>query len=81
MSTLGRTLHEKYGPVVRVGPNEVWFNSRDAFKAIYSKPEFNTRIRVSELTMMAGAGSGFEKSDFYRECANVTLEEPSTYLI
>ena len=33
---LGKTLHERYGPVVRVGPNEVWFNSGEAFKAIYS---------------------------------------------
>ena len=46
MFTLGRTLHKAYGPVVRVGPNEVWFNSGDAFKAIYSKPEINPRIRV-----------------------------------
>jgi len=34
---LGKTLHRKYGPVVRVGPNEVWFDSRDAFKIIYSE--------------------------------------------
>lgn len=32
---LGRTLHDQYGPVVRVAPNEVWFNSKDAFKSIY----------------------------------------------
>jgi hypothetical protein len=36
MLELGKTLHEKYGPVVRVGPNEVWFDSKDAFGAIYS---------------------------------------------
>ncbi len=35
---LGTTLHQIYGPVVRVGPNEVWFNSKDAFKSIYSEP-------------------------------------------
>lgn len=33
---LGKTLHKKYGHVVRVGPNEVWFNSGEAFKNIYS---------------------------------------------
>lgn len=33
---LGQTLHKIYGPAVRVGPNEVWFNSREAFKKIYS---------------------------------------------
>jgi hypothetical protein len=35
VAQLAKTLHEKYGPVVRVGPNEVWFNSKAAFKAIY----------------------------------------------
>lgn len=37
MLHLGTTLHHKYGPVVRVSPNEVWFNSKDAFRLIYSQ--------------------------------------------
>ncbi|KAF4966245.1 hypothetical protein FSARC_6044 [Fusarium sarcochroum] len=36
MAHLGKTLHRRYGPVVRVGPNEVWFDSKEAFQAIYS---------------------------------------------
>lgn len=40
-------LHLKYGPVVRIGPNEVHFNSLSALRTIY------------------GAGSGFERTDFY----------------
>lgn len=36
MLHLGKTLHHRYGPVVRVGPNELWFVTRDAFKMIYS---------------------------------------------
>lgn len=40
-------LHKQYGPVVRIGPNEVSFNSTSALRAIY------------------GAGSGFERTDFY----------------
>ncbi|ROV90642.1 hypothetical protein VMCG_10017 [Cytospora schulzeri] len=36
MLRLGKTLHKQYGPVVRVGPNEVWFNTKDAFRLIYS---------------------------------------------
>ncbi|KAK0766295.1 hypothetical protein N5P37_000016 [Trichoderma harzianum] len=36
MFELGRTLHQKYGEVVRVGPNELWFNSPEAFDKIYS---------------------------------------------
>lgn len=41
-------LHNKYGPVVRVGPDEVSFNSTSALRVIY------------------GAGSGFERTDFYK---------------
>lgn len=41
-------LHAQYGPVVRIGPNDVAFNSLTALKTIY------------------GAGSGFERSPFYR---------------
>ncbi|KAK5996914.1 Cytochrome P450 monooxygenase sdnT [Cladobotryum mycophilum] len=33
---LGRKLHQKYGEVVRVGPNELWFNSKEAFDTIYN---------------------------------------------
>jgi hypothetical protein len=36
MAHLGKTLHSRYGPVVRVGPNEVWFDTKEAFQAIYS---------------------------------------------
>ncbi|KAF7554635.1 hypothetical protein G7Z17_g2810 [Cylindrodendrum hubeiense] len=36
MAHLGRTLHRQYGPIVRVGPNEVWFDTKQAFQAIYS---------------------------------------------
>ncbi|KAK2040622.1 cytochrome P450 [Colletotrichum somersetense] len=35
MLKMGKTLHKRYGPAVRVGPNEVWFDSADAFKHIY----------------------------------------------
>ncbi|KAL7823123.1 cytochrome P450 [Trichoderma gracile] len=36
MFDLGRRLHREYGPLVRVGPNELWFNSTEAFDKIYS---------------------------------------------
>ncbi|KAG8165682.1 hypothetical protein KVR01_004234 [Diaporthe batatas] len=36
MLQLGKTLHARYGPAVRVGPNEVWFDTKDAFRLIYS---------------------------------------------
>ena len=37
MLTLGKTLHRVYGSAVRVGPNEVWFDSAEAFRAIYGR--------------------------------------------
>lgn len=37
MLHLGKTLHKRYGPVVRIGPNELWFADRDAYKLIYSE--------------------------------------------
>ncbi|KAJ4370420.1 hypothetical protein N0V83_004938 [Neocucurbitaria cava] len=41
-------LHQQYGPVVRIGPNEIHCNSLTALRTIY------------------GAGSGFERTAFYR---------------
>lgn len=35
-ATLGKWLHRRYGPAVRVGPNEVWFDSKEAYDIIYS---------------------------------------------
>jgi hypothetical protein len=32
---MGQTMHKKYGPIVRVGPNEIWVCSKEGFKAIY----------------------------------------------
>jgi hypothetical protein len=37
MLELGRRLHREYGRAVRVGPDEVWFDSVEAFKAIYGE--------------------------------------------
>lgn len=36
MLRVSKQLHRQYGPVVRVGPNEVWFDSKEAFVKIYS---------------------------------------------
>jgi len=33
--TMTKALHRRYGPAVRIGPNEVWFDSQEAFRAIY----------------------------------------------
>ncbi|KAK7715838.1 hypothetical protein SLS63_011253 [Diaporthe eres] len=51
MLQLGKTLHTNYGPAVRVGPNEVWFNTKDAFRLIYMatellKPKLDTRLGI-----------------------------------
>ena len=47
-TTKTHKLHLEYGPAVRVGPNEVSFNSLSALRTIY------------------GAGSNFERTEFYR---------------
>lgn len=35
MAQLGLEMHRKYGDIVRVGPNELWFNTTEAFDQIY----------------------------------------------
>lgn len=45
MLGLGKTLHVRYGPIVRVGPNEVWFDSPDAFRSIYGQSSYRNRGR------------------------------------
>lgn len=42
-------LHKSFGPVVRLGPNEVSFTSLEALKEIYQ----------------SGGGSGYDKTEFY----------------
>lgn len=36
-AALAKRLHQLYGPVVRVGPEEVWFNTKEAYDLIYSE--------------------------------------------
>lgn len=60
---LGKTLHETYGPVVRIGPNEVCFNSADAFREIY---RMNLPSQICPKLTSPGPGNVYEKSDFYR---------------
>lgn len=70
MLHLGKTLHKQYGPVVRVGPNEVWFNTKDAFRLIYSKATdllLPKSIKFSPAYPSSGPTAGYEKSYFYRE--------------
>ncbi|GAB0136753.1 hypothetical protein EsDP_00005044 [Epichloe bromicola] len=69
MAKLGLELHKKYGDVVRVGPNEVWFNTPEAFDQIYCT-QTGARAFVDEKEAdmgrdFPGTGKGFEKSDFY----------------
>ncbi|KAI2464794.1 cytochrome P450 [Annulohypoxylon bovei var. microspora] len=40
MMVLCRDLHKKYGPVVRISPNEVSFDSKEAYQAIYTGSQF-----------------------------------------
>jgi hypothetical protein len=72
--SLGKTLHQKYGPAVRVGPNEVWFDSPEAYKAIYSEPDTRRWGWDGWMLIFSGAGSGFHKSDFYSESDRSSAE-------
>ncbi|KAI1078124.1 cytochrome P450 [Whalleya microplaca] len=40
MLVLGKDLHKRYGPAVRIGPNEVSFDSNEAFQAIYTGSQY-----------------------------------------
>lgn len=73
MAKLGLEMHKKYGDVVRVGPNEVWFNTPEAFDQIYcTHTGARAFVDDNEADMgrdFPGTGKGFEKSDFYRKFA------------
>ncbi|ATY60716.1 Cytochrome P450 [Cordyceps militaris] len=36
-AAMAKKLHRRYGPVVRVGPTEVWFDTKEAFDQIYNR--------------------------------------------
>ncbi|MCJ1248451.1 hypothetical protein MMC30_005669 [Trapelia coarctata] len=44
-------LHEKYGPVVRIGPNSLLFSDTPAFESIYG---FNKGVEKGEYYVMTG---------------------------
>jgi hypothetical protein len=49
---LTQMLHEKYGPIVRVTPNMVWFNTEDGFKEVYSeafRPDCRNWVKLTIL--------------------------------
>ena len=57
-----KTLHEwhqKYGPIVRVGPNEVSFTSPTAIKQIYQDPMLEKDTRLYGLFKHFGVDSSF----------------------
>lgn len=46
-AAMAKQLHRQYGPAVRVGPKEVWFNTKEAYDQIYSKCYLElTNLRV-----------------------------------
>ncbi|OCK83723.1 benzoate 4-monooxygenase cytochrome P450 [Lepidopterella palustris CBS 459.81] len=49
--------HEKYGPIVRIGPNTLSFNTETALNAIYGSKKVNVRKTGMYITMDAGAGA------------------------
>ncbi|KAI7927357.1 hypothetical protein M0657_003002 [Pyricularia oryzae] len=50
MLQVGKILHRQYGPIVRVGPNEVWLDSEEGFRQVYistalQKPKVDWRLQ------------------------------------
>ncbi|KAJ3485455.1 hypothetical protein NLG97_g6811 [Lecanicillium saksenae] len=50
-AAMARKLHRIYGPVVRVGPKEVWFDTKEAFDSIYmatalARPRIDWRLNA-----------------------------------
>ncbi|OTB09662.1 hypothetical protein M426DRAFT_316197 [Hypoxylon sp. CI-4A] len=69
---LSRSLHlstyldlKKYGPVLRLGPNKLVFNSAEALQEIYNN-ERVTKSHVYQLTVSAGKPSIFNTIDKQR---------------
>ena len=48
---LTQMLHDKYGPIVRVTPNMVWFNTAEGFREVYSKGHGYEKVDSSMLTV------------------------------
>lgn len=51
VAQLAMVLHQTYGDAVRVGPNEVWFNSMEAHDRIYSESLHSTRAMQDSPTL------------------------------
>lgn len=71
---LGKELPKKYGHVIRVGPNEVWFNSAEAFKQIYSMT--NSR-RMRMLGILSPANCFKEPETVTRSPIFIVSDRPS----
>ncbi len=53
-----RSLHDKYGPVVRIGTDEVSISEWTAYRAIYSHKGSNKTVHFYEDTKLATNGPG-----------------------
>ncbi|OCL10635.1 benzoate 4-monooxygenase cytochrome P450 [Glonium stellatum] len=49
--------HAKYGPIVRIGPNTLSFNTETALNAIYGGKKVNVRKTGMYITLDAGSGA------------------------
>ncbi|KAI0116555.1 cytochrome P450 [Nemania sp. FL0031] len=55
--------HEKHGPVIRIAPNRILFNTAIAFRAIYQNDDRITKASVYELITRNGVYSVFNTLD------------------
>ena len=77
-------LRKKYGPIVRISPNEVMVSSPKSMKTIYGETFFNIPnfelmdFAMADSTTAKGAGSKFRKGDWYQatgDCGWSGLDE------
>ncbi|MDI1490295.1 MAG: hypothetical protein OHK93_001495 [Ramalina farinacea] len=70
-------LHERYGEVVRIGPNVLSFNNPNAIKDIYNKnfvkvrSRWQNRLQVSRFEKFGVLTRGIQQSEFYSVAAGV----------
>ena len=71
-------LHEKYGNVVRIAPNEVSFVDRDALRALYGHGKVSQKVSYFNPCLELLGGS---KARFCRECANNLADKLVSLLV
>lgn len=66
---VAQSLHAKYGPVVRVSPEEVIVCSEEGLRTIYSMFSSHKASQTHGINIDTGAGSHYDKAPWHRKQA------------